>query len=41
MDVTPTGLLLRELAPGVRMSEVRDATEADFNVAGDLCVMAV
>ena len=28
LDVTPDGLVLRELAPGVTLEEVRDATEA-------------
>ncbi len=32
MDVTDTGLVLRELAPGVTVEEVRAATEPDFLV---------
>jgi len=32
MDVTDTGLVLRELAPGVTVEEVRAATEPDFRV---------
>jgi 3-oxoacid CoA-transferase subunit B len=33
MDVEPYGLVLRELAPGVTLGEVRAATEPDFEVA--------
>ena len=33
LDVTPTGLVLRELAPGVTVDEVRAVTEPDFEVA--------
>jgi 3-oxoacid CoA-transferase subunit B len=32
LDVTPTGLVLRELAPGVTEEEVRDRTEPDLVV---------
>ncbi len=32
MDVTPDGLVLRELAPGVTVDEVRTATGPDFRV---------
>jgi 3-oxoacid CoA-transferase subunit B len=32
MDVTDDGLVLRELAPGVTLEEVRAATEPDFRV---------
>ncbi len=32
MDITPTGLVLRELAPGVTVEDVRAATEPDFTV---------
>jgi 3-oxoacid CoA-transferase B subunit len=32
LDVTPTGLVLRELAPGVSVDEVRQRTEPDFTV---------
>ncbi len=35
MDVTDTGLVLRELAPGVTVEEVRAATEPDFRVELD------
>ncbi len=36
LDVTPTGLVLRELAPGVTVEQVRAITEPDFSVAADL-----
>ncbi len=36
MDVTPDGLLLRELAPGVSVEQVRAMTEPTFAVAPDL-----
>jgi 3-oxoacid CoA-transferase subunit B len=39
MDVTPGGLVLREIAPGVSVEQVRAATEAKFSVAADLKVM--
>ncbi len=35
MDVTPDGLVLRELAPGVTLDEVRSATGPDFRVELD------
>ena len=35
MDVTPDGLVLRELAPGVTVDEVRTATGPDFRVELD------
>jgi 3-oxoacid CoA-transferase subunit B len=35
-DVTPAGLVLRELAPGVSVEQVRAITEPDFTVAADL-----
>jgi len=36
IDVTPEGLVLRELAPGVTVDDVRAATEPPFDVAADL-----
>jgi 3-oxoacid CoA-transferase subunit B len=41
LDVTPSGLVLRETAPGVTVDEIRDATEPPFAVAADLREMAV
>jgi 3-oxoacid CoA-transferase subunit B len=41
MDVTPDGLLLRELAPGVTVEQVRAMTEPTFAVASDLREMPV
>lgn len=41
IDVTPDGLLLRELAPGHTVEEVRSRTEAGLIIAGDLKEMAV
>lgn len=40
MDVTNDGLVLRELAPGVTVEDVRAATAAPFLVADDLTEMA-
>jgi len=39
MDVTEGGLVLRELAPGVTVDDVRAATAAPFAVADDLSEM--
>ncbi len=39
MDVTENGLVLKELAPGVSVEEVKAATAAEFQVAPDLCEM--
>ena len=36
LDVTPDGLKLRELAPGVTVDEVRDLTEPELIVDGDI-----
>ena len=41
IDVTPEGLLLQEIAPGVSVDTVQKATEAAFKVAMDLKVFAV
>ena len=32
LDVTPDAFILRELAPGVTVDQVRDATEPSFEV---------
>ncbi|MCP3822196.1 CoA transferase subunit B [Streptomyces sp. A3M-1-3] len=40
IDITPDGLLLREVAPGVDAAQVRAATDPDLQVADDLAVMA-
>ncbi|MGH3367223.1 MAG: 3-oxoacid CoA-transferase subunit B [Nocardioidaceae bacterium] len=44
VDVTPAGLVLRELAPGVSLDEVRDKTEPELTAAesvGETSVPAV
>ena len=41
MDVTADGLVLRELAPGVKVADVLLATEAELKVASDVMPMAV
>ncbi len=41
IDVAPTGLVLRELAPGVSLDEVRSATEPELVVLDPLLTMAV
>ena len=41
LDVTPSGLLLRELAPGVTVDEVQARTEPKLAVAGDVKEMAL
>ncbi len=41
MAVTSQGLVLKEIAPGVTVEQVRAATEADFIVASDLKVISV
>ena len=38
-QVTPNGLVLKELAPGYTVEDIRACTEADFTVAEDLGVM--
>jgi len=39
IDVTPGGLVLREIAPGVTAEQVQAATEAKLSVATDLKLM--
>jgi 3-oxoacid CoA-transferase subunit B len=41
LDVTDRGLVLRELAPGVTADEVREKTEPEVVVEGDVAEMAV
>ncbi len=41
IDVTPNGLLLREVAPGVSAREVQERTEPTLQVAPDLATIAV
>jgi len=41
LDVTPEGLVLRELAPGVTVDQVRKLTEPTFKVAPDVREMKV
>jgi 3-oxoacid CoA-transferase subunit B len=41
IDVTPDGLLLREVAPGISAREVQDRTEPTLKVASDLAEMTV
>jgi 3-oxoacid CoA-transferase subunit B len=41
IDVSPTGLILRELAPGVTVDDVRSATEPPLDVPGTTAVMAI
>ena len=41
MDVTPKGLVLRELAPGVSVDEVKKGTEANFEVVKDVREMKI
>ena len=41
LDITDAGFLLRELAPGVTVEEVRERTGAPINVADDLSVMTL
>lgn len=39
IDVTPEGLILREVAPGVSARDVQDRTEPTLKVPSDLCEM--
>jgi 3-oxoacid CoA-transferase subunit B len=41
IEVTPQGLVLREVAPGLTPADVQKATEATLTVASDLKVMKV
>jgi 3-oxoacid CoA-transferase subunit B len=41
MDVTPEGLLLREVAPGVSAREVQERTEPTLHMGPDLTTMSV
>lgn len=41
MDVTPDGLALRELAPGVTVEQVVKSTDASLNVSKDIKEMAL
>jgi 3-oxoacid CoA-transferase subunit B len=41
IDVTPDGLVLREVAPGISARDVQDKTEPTLKVASDLVTMAV
>ena len=41
IDVTPEGLVLREVAPGVSAREVQERTEPTLKVASDLATMSV
>ena len=36
-NVSPKGLVLKEIAPGLSVEEIRTITDADFTVADDLC----
>ena len=40
IDVTPEGLLLREVAPGVSAREVQEKTEPTLRVSPDLSTMS-
>jgi 3-oxoacid CoA-transferase subunit B len=41
IDVTPEGLVLREVAPGVSVEDVKAATGAELSVPGEPKVMAI
>jgi 3-oxoacid CoA-transferase subunit B len=39
VDVEPDGFVLREVAPGVGVDDVRQATAAPLRIADDVCEM--
>lgn len=41
IDVTPQGLLLREIAPGLKAEDVQKATQAQLRVAADVKTISV
>jgi 3-oxoacid CoA-transferase subunit B len=41
IDITPDGLLLREVAPGVSARDVQEKTEPTLKVQSDLATMSV
>jgi acyl CoA:acetate/3-ketoacid CoA transferase beta subunit len=41
IEVSPAGLLLKEVAPGVTPEDVQKATEPQLRVAADLKVISV
>ena len=41
IDIAPEGLILRELAPGVTLDEVRAATEPELHVPVEPMVMDI
>jgi 3-oxoacid CoA-transferase subunit B len=41
LDVTPDGLVLREIAPGVSAKEIQDRTEPTLLVPDDVAVMSL
>ncbi|UWG99114.1 CoA transferase subunit B [Dehalobacter sp. DCM] len=40
LEVTPKGLLVKEIAPGLSIEDLQKATEADLIISDNLCVMA-
>ncbi|HQH63445.1 MAG TPA: hypothetical protein PLE55_07335, partial [Clostridiales bacterium] len=41
IEVTPEGLLVKEIAPNVTVDELKNATEADLIIPDDVAVMTV
>jgi len=39
MEVTPEGIVLREMAPGVTVEEIKAKTEAELIIPDNLTVM--